>query len=116
MNNSIVAGIDIGGSHITVALVDVEKRAVLQHTRKRFVIDTQGSADAIITAWCQAIEASCKTYDGPVTSLGIAMPGPFDYSEGVALMQNQNKYDALYGINIWYQHQKKAGGKTAHSC
>jgi glucokinase len=100
MYNSIVAGIDIGGSHITVALVDIEKRAVLHHTRNRYDIDSQGSADAIITAWCKAIEASCKSYDGYVTNLGIAMPGPFDYSEGVSLMQNQNKYDALYGINI----------------
>jgi glucokinase len=100
MCNSIIAGVDIGGSHITVALIDMEKGSVLNHTWKRFEVHAQGSANEIITTWSNAIAESVKEHNILPIGLGIAMPGPFDYTEGVSLMQNQNKYDALYGLNV----------------
>jgi glucokinase len=39
-------------------------------------------------------------YSGKLSQIGIAMPGPFDYENGIALMRNQGKYDALYGVNV----------------
>lgn len=109
MCNSIVAGVDIGGSHITVALVDADKRVVLEETQTRLEIDSKGPAEAIIAAWCKAIETSCRAYGGLVGHIGIAMPGPFDYDEGISLMKNQDKYDSLYGLNI----KKLLGEKLA---
>jgi glucokinase len=32
--------------------------------------------------------------------IGVAMPGPFDYKEGISLMKEDHKFGALYGINI----------------
>jgi glucokinase len=32
--------------------------------------------------------------------IGIAMPGPFDYEVGIALMKGQDKFDDLYGSNV----------------
>jgi glucokinase len=100
MCNSIVVGVDIGGSHITVALIDMEKGEVLEHTWKRLDVDAQGEAQTIIDVWTKAIEESITAHTAVPAGLGIAMPGPFDYEEGVSLMQNQNKYDALYGLNV----------------
>jgi glucokinase len=28
------------------------------------------------------------------------MPGPFDYEKGISLIKNQDKYEALYGLNV----------------
>lgn len=100
MNNSIVAGVDIGGSHITVALVDMHSHKIIEHTWRRFCIDAGGIAAAIISDWCVAIKDSFKANNLTPGSLGIAMPGPFNYEQGISLMQNQSKYDALYGLNV----------------
>ena len=100
MNKSIVAGVDIGGSHITVALVDMHSHKIIEHTWRRFCIDAGGIAAAIISDWCVAIKDSFKANNLTPGSLGIAMPGPFNYEQGISLMQNQNKYDALYGLNV----------------
>ena len=35
-----------------------------------------------------------------IQGIGMAFPGPFDYAKGISLMQNINKYDALYGIDL----------------
>ncbi|HYH14338.1 MAG TPA: ROK family protein [Flavisolibacter sp.] len=100
MCNSIVAGVDIGGSHITVALIDMEKGEVLKHTWKRSEVNAQSSASTIIDNWSKAIEESVAAHNSLPCRLGIAMPGPFNYEEGISLMQNQNKFDALYGLNV----------------
>jgi len=35
-----------------------------------------------------------------ISGLGVAMPGPFDYENGVSYIKGLDKYDALYGMNI----------------
>ena len=100
MYSSLVAGVDIGGSHITVALINTHQRKVLPQSWRRLNVDSQSSADTIVTTWCKAIEESLQTVPGAVLDIGIAMPGPFDYTNGISFMQHQNKYDALYGLNV----------------
>jgi len=100
MSGKFIAGIDIGGSHITVALIDVEKRQVLEPTRKRTLINSQESADKILKTWVQTIKSSFAELGLLPNQLAIAMPGPFDYAVGISLMKGQNKFDALYGLNI----------------
>jgi glucokinase len=98
-NSSIVAGIDIGGSHITVALVDLKTRSLLPGTHIRKLIDSHGPANDIITEWSSIINKAFKDTDCH-KRIAIAMPGPFDYEEGISYIQNQNKYDSLYGLNV----------------
>lgn len=100
MSDSLIAGVDIGGSHITVAIIDWDKREILDSTWRRKAVDSMGSAESILAAWSEVIRESFDAAGLAPTRLGIAMPGPFDYHEGIALMKNQNKYDALYGLNI----------------
>ncbi len=91
---------DIGGSHITAALVDMNTRCILAHTRNRTSINAKGSKDDIMACWCNTISTCFKVENITPGSIGIAMPGPFDYGEGISFIKNQDKYDALYGINI----------------
>ncbi|MFT3701831.1 MAG: ROK family protein [Agriterribacter sp.] len=98
--SNIVAGIDIGGSHITTALVDLQHARILEHTRVRNAIDPSQHSTAIIHAWAEAIKICYGKYDMPVDRIGIAMPGPFDYEEGISFIKGLHKYETLYGLNV----------------
>lgn len=98
--NPFVLGVDIGGTHITAATVDMESRTLLPQTQVREHINAAGSVEEITTAWAAAMAAAIVKSGRPVRQIGIAMPGPFDYANGIALMQGQGKYDALYGVDV----------------
>jgi len=93
-------GVDIGGTHITAAVVDLANRRLLHESIVRQPVDASGSVANIIWGWSGAMRAAMSRSNERSELIGIAMPGPFDYENGVALMQNQDKYDALYGINV----------------
>ena len=38
--------------------------------------------------------------DFRLLGVGLAMPGPFEYDVGICRIQDLNKYDSLYGLNI----------------
>jgi glucokinase len=96
MGDKYACGVDIGGSHITAALIDCSSYNVVQATVIRKRIDSKGTALQIIGAWAEALQ---PLLNGEM-HVGIAMPGPFDYEEGISLMQGQDKYDALYRLNV----------------
>lgn len=100
MNNNIVIGVDIGGSHITAGLVDLNAHSIIRNSIVRRHVNSKGDAEQIIREWTGAI-ANCKAYH-PATSkkIGIAMPGPFDYENGISLIKGLDKYEALYGLNV----------------
>ena len=62
MNNNVL-GIDIGGSHITAALIDMETRTLIAGSFQRRAVDSNGPADQIIAAWCDVINAAYKDFD-----------------------------------------------------
>ena len=97
---SVVLGVDIGGSHITAALVDLESRQVVTGSRKRKLVNSQGSAEEIFRDWTDVIEEAFGNTEKKVCKIGIAMPGPFDYDEGVSLIEEQDKFNALFGMNV----------------
>lgn len=100
MGNSLVLGIDIGGSHITSALIDIVTGKLLRHTYVRKFVDSHQTAENIITAWSEAISQSFALGGIPVSKIGIAMPGPLDYDLGICWIKDQDKYEHLYGLNI----------------
>ncbi|NTS40965.1 ROK family protein [Flavisolibacter sp. BT320] len=97
---SVVLGVDIGGSHITAALVDLDKRAVVTGSGIRKLVNSQASAEAILQDWCEVITAALDTSADAEKKIGIAMPGPFDYEKGISLIAEQDKFTALYQVNV----------------
>lgn len=93
-----MAGVDIGGSHITAALVDTATGAIVPGSWQRDSVPAAGTANEIIDAWSNVILSSFR--QSVPARIGIAMPGPFDYEAGICLIQGQHKYDSLYGLNI----------------
>ena len=73
-------GVDIGGSHITAAQVNIEDGKIIASSIVRSKLNPHASSEEILTAWANAIVQTSnqvQTY-----YLGIAMPGPFDYENG----------------------------------
>ena len=98
--SNVVTGIDIGGSHITAALVDLDKHAIIGGSVVRKSVNAKGSADEIIAAWCDAIKSCNENRESLCSSIGIAMPGPFDYDKGISKIRGLDKFEALYDLNI----------------
>lgn len=97
---NIVTGVDIGGTHITVCLVDIITGRILEGSNVRMYVDTSLDKDAIIASWTGAImEAHRKTRTG-IQRIGIAMPGPFDYQKGISFIRGLHKYESLYNLNV----------------
>jgi len=93
-------GVDIGGSHITAAHVDCKSYKVIDDSLMRVRVASMDTAEVIFDSWVDALSSLIMKDDDQHIRIGIAMPGPFDYVEGISLMKNQEKYDALYGLNV----------------
>jgi glucokinase len=96
----MVMSADVGGSHITTALVDITQQNLLQETLVREKVNPQGTPEEIITNWSNCILRTIKGYENQVQHFGIAMPGPFDYEKGISKIKGVAKFDSLYGLNI----------------
>ncbi|TDQ07348.1 ROK family protein [Pedobacter metabolipauper] len=93
-------GVDIGGSHITASHVDCKSYKVIESTMTRIRVASMDTAEVIINSWVEALSPMIvESAEGDI-KLGIAMPGPFDYENGISLMKGQEKYDSLYGMNV----------------
>lgn len=101
MKKKYAIGADIGGSHISTVLIDMDKGNMLAKSLAEQKVDNQASSDEIFKNWAIAIKKSMDySKDGELVGIGFAMPGPFDYKTGIALLKNVAKYESLYGINV----------------
>jgi glucokinase len=99
MKDKMILGIDIGGSHLTAALVDVHW-TIDKESYTRIRVNSKGSAEEILTTWSTVINSVFQKKSITERKLGIAMPGPFDYEKGISLIKGLDKYEALYNLNI----------------
>ena len=100
MKDSFVLGIDIGGSHLTAALVNETTRKFVPDSYTRIRVNSNGTAEEILSTWTSAIQSIYKTHPIKTKRIGIAMPGPFDYEQGISLITKLDKYEALYKLNV----------------
>ncbi|MGB4292923.1 MAG: ROK family protein [Bacteroidales bacterium] len=101
MGKNIAIGVDIGGSHITSAAVDMTSGKVLKETMADRPVNNQAQAFEIIDVWSsclQEVMGHLKFDD--IRGIGFAMPGPFDYVNGICYIKGVSKYENLYGFNI----------------
>ncbi|WP_373518148.1 ROK family protein [Pricia sp.] len=101
MENEIVVGIDIGGSHITSAAVDLHKLKILPNTSCSVKVDNKASKSVIFESWSRTINGTiAKAEIKGKVKLGFAVPGPFHYKTGTAMFGGNDKYEKLYGVSI----------------
>jgi glucokinase len=91
----VVGAIDIGGTHVTAGRVEVGARSVDPRSRTRLLLPATGTRSALLE---QISSAAASIAGQDVRSVGVAVPGPFDYSTGVSRMEH--KLRGLYGIDL----------------
>ncbi|MEU9900434.1 ROK family protein [Streptomyces phaeochromogenes] len=87
--------LEIGGTHVTAALVDLRDGRVTSRTRRP--LDADGDAEDILGTVRRCADGLPVP---PGARWGVAVPGPFDYARGVALFRGVGRFDALYGMNV----------------
>jgi len=92
---------DIGGSHITAAAIDMTSGKVLRNTVSERPVNNQAQAFEIISVWSLCLKEVMDHFNpDDLRGIGFAMPGPFDYVNGVCYIKGVSKYENLYGFNI----------------
>jgi len=101
MKKNLAIGADIGGSHITCAVIDLVSGKILKDTVSERWVNNQAQAKEIIDVWADALKGSLKKVQTEnIKGIGFAMPGPFDYVKGICYIKGVAKYENLYGINV----------------
>jgi glucokinase len=91
-------GLDIGGSHVSVGRIHWDGRSVVVDNYFESDVDTSREAEEIISDWIDLIQKSSAELSD--LRLGIAMPGPYDYPNGISLIKDQGKMKSLYGLSV----------------
>lgn len=106
---TVVAVMDVGGTHVTAANVDVESRTILPGQLFRAPLNSDGTADEIASAL-----VDCASHLPPVGSgrWTIALPGPFDYEHGIGRYQGVGKFDALCDVDLRAALMRELSGVT----
>ncbi len=79
--------------------VSMETQEMLMQTRKRAKVSHLDTSEAIFKAWATAINDCISTVGVEnVAGIGFAMPGPFNYKDGISMMEH--KYPNLYKLHI----------------
>lgn len=92
-----VAAIEIGGSHVSAARVDIGQARVEPPGVRRFALDAGSSTEELV----ETIASAALGVMAPeITLVGVATPGPFDYERGIGKFEGVAKLDALYGVDL----------------
>ena len=101
MNKEYAVGLDIGGTHITAAIIDIVDMKVMDFSLHKESFDSNMPVEEVMTIWEKAIRTSFKNSKVEKTSgLAVCMPGPFDYTNGICWIKDQSKYEHFYGLNV----------------
>ena len=91
--------VDIGGTHITCAAVHIREGRLVDDTLSRASYHHDAALGVILHNWAKALnETIAKADEARLAGIGFAIPGPFEYRNGISRMQH--KFPKLYGIHI----------------
>ena len=90
--NSCILSIDAGGTFFKYAVLGVEKKDVFEIDS--IAVDSNGNTEHILGCYKNIISTVSKKYH--ISGIGVSTPGPFDYKNGISMMQH--KFSAIKGI------------------
>ena len=100
--------LEVGGTHVTAALVDPNDWTVRQSTR--YSLDAAAPTDALIDRFWRAGNALRAPADAV---WGVAMPDPFDYERGIGEFEGVGKFASLRGIDVGDALDRRLHGRMA---
>ena len=77
---------------ISVALtaIDLGTEAIIPGSENRQAVDHTADADTILSAWAAALQRTLSQIDSSqVKGIGFAIPGPFEYRNGISKMEHK---------------------------
>lgn len=89
--------LDVGGTGIKAGVISKEGRLLTPITH--YPSKATEKQEVIVNHLCHIITSLLTPLtDVTLLGVGLAFPGPFDYKNGICLIQGINKYDSLYGL------------------
>ena len=90
-----VVALDVGGTHVSAATVDIGSAAVVSASRVRAELVSGARREELLDRIRDVARAARS---GDVEAACVAVPGPFDYARGICLLEH--KLQSLYGVDL----------------
>jgi glucokinase len=100
MKEQIIICIDIGGTHISAASLVIDGQDVHPLIKRRGEVDSAAGREIVLMQWEDVIDSVWDRPTQQIAKILVSMPGPFDYENGICLMDGMHKYQALLYMNI----------------
>ena len=97
MQDDLVGAIEIGGTHVTAARVDVAERRVQAGSLRRRELPSNGAREVLLAIMRDTVLSAARA---DVRQWGVAVPGPFDYERGICTIEGVGKLEALHGVDM----------------
>lgn len=113
-DQKIVLGVDVGGSHISASAVDLKGLSLMEGTQVRAVVNHRDTKEQVLKDWTSAISrclqaSGVEDLHSQLEGIAFAMPGPFDYPQGVGHYKGNDKYYCLNNVNVRRELSKRLG-------
>ena len=95
MNVSHAVALDLGGTHVSAATIDLGSAAVLHASHARGVLSPDAGRGELLARIRETAHAARLD---SAEAAGVAAPGPFDYARGICLLEH--KLESLYGVDL----------------
>lgn len=103
-------GIDVGGSHLSGALIDADSRLIESVSYRKEEINPNGPCSEFIECFEKLFQGIINSDERfsieAIAGVGISIPGPFNYELGISEINGVKKYDSLFGLNIKQEIKK----------
>ncbi|MFC2080302.1 ROK family protein [Bacteroidota bacterium] len=111
MKKEIAIGVDVGGSHVSCAAYNLKEKRIIPNTLSESDLDNHGTADEIFAIWGGVVKQTMDLVGAEnVAGIGFAMPGPFDYPNGISRLSGESgKYENTYGMDVPAELRKFLG-------
>lgn len=97
--------LDVGGTEIKAGSIGAD--GALNGSIRSFPSCAKESKEIILQNIMHILSSLQQNTSDHVSGVGLAFPGPFDYDNGVSLLQGLDKFEALYKINIKLELEKR---------
>lgn len=102
--SNLALGVDVGGSHVCSAIIDIEAGKIVGQPVTTDVAHTE-SAEVLFAAWAENLAQCLAAAPEPVTRIGMDFPGPFDYKNGISQMDH--KMPHIKGLSVADELRKR---------
>lgn len=106
MMKKYAIGVDVGGSHLCSAVIDLDRKEIVSDP---FLtkMDHCSPKEEILECFKENLLGTMENFGKEVDQVGLAIPGPFDYANGISHMEH--KFAALNGLDLTAALQDKLG-------